>query len=75
MEEYNRINRNYFPEAIDVIVVGRPERLHRSSWSIASAEDLPPLSISEVQARSAPVVLVTPGFWGRIFTFEFGTAQ
>ena len=51
VEEYKWINRNYFPEAIDVIVVGRPERLHRSVWSIASAGDLPPLSISEVQAR------------------------
>jgi len=54
MEKYNRINRNYFPEAIDVIVVGRPERLQRrgrSAWTIASVEDTPPLSISEVQAR------------------------
>jgi hypothetical protein len=51
VEEYKWINRNYFPEAIDVIVVGRPERLRRSSWSIASVEDLRPLSMSEVHGR------------------------
>ena len=62
MKQYNRINRNYFPEAIDVIVVGRPERLQRSSWSIASAEDLPPLSISEVQARISAKDIRVPDY-------------
>jgi hypothetical protein len=50
-EKYNSINRNYFPEEVDTIVVGRPERLHRSAWHIASAEDLRPLSMSDIQGR------------------------
>jgi hypothetical protein len=51
IEEYNWVNRSYFPEAIDVIIVGRPKRLKRSAWSIAAVDDLHQLSKSEVQAR------------------------
>ena len=50
-EEYHSVNRSYFPEAVDVIVVGRPKRLERSVWSLAATEDLRPLSTFDVQAR------------------------
>jgi hypothetical protein len=50
-EEYNCVNREYFPDAIDVITVSRPERLQRSIWSLPAAEELPPLLTSDIQAR------------------------
>jgi hypothetical protein len=61
-EEYKWVNRAYFPEAFDKVIVGRPEWLRRSAWKGASYVDLPPFSISEVQDRITEKNIRVPSY-------------
>jgi hypothetical protein len=50
-EEYDWVNREYFPEQISAVMVFRPEARRESFWSTPSAGYLPKLSSVDVQAE------------------------
>jgi hypothetical protein len=52
-EEYNWINRDYFPEPLSLVRVHRAEQLRKSIWSTPSAEYLTQLSFSDIQSLIA----------------------
>jgi hypothetical protein len=50
-EEYDWLNRAYFPEQIAAVTIHRPDVLRKSFWGIPSADYVHTLSRAEVQAE------------------------